>query len=49
MINDKKLNPIVKTLKTFSSEFQEIKLWFTDQNNKPLEVEDKINLTLLIR
>ena len=29
-------------LKTFNSEFQEIKVWFTDQNSKPLEVEDKI-------
>ena len=30
-------------LKTFNSEFQEIKIWFTDQTSKPLEVEDKIN------
>ena len=30
-------------LKTFNSEFQEIKVWFTDQNNIPLEVEDKNN------
>ena len=36
-------------LKTFNSEFQEIKVWFTDQNSKPLEVEDKINLTLIIK
>ena len=36
-------------LKTFNSEFQEIKVWFTDQNSKPLEVEDKINLTLVIK
>ena len=36
-------------LKTFNSEFQEIKVWFTDQNSKPLEVVDKINLTLIIR
>ena len=36
-------------LKTFNSEFQEIKVWFTDQNSKPLEVEDKINLTLIVR
>ena len=35
-------------LKTFNSEFQENKVWFTDQNHKPLEVEDKINLTLII-
>ena len=32
-------------LKTFNSEFQEIKVWFIDQNNNPLEVEDKINIT----
>ena len=36
-------------LKTFNSEFQEVKVWFTDQNNNPLEVEDKINLTLIIK
>ena len=34
-------------LKTFNSEFQEIKVWFTDQNNNPLEVEDKINIALI--
>ena len=36
-------------LKTFNSEFQEIKIWFPDQTSKPLEVEDKINLTLIIK
>ena len=36
-------------LKTFNSEFQEIKVWFTDQNSRPLEVEDKINLTLIAK
>ena len=36
-------------LKKFNSEFQEIKIWFTDQNSRPLEVEDKINLTLIIK
>ena len=36
-------------LKTFNSEFQEIKVWFADQNNNPLEVEDKINLTLIVK
>ena len=36
-------------LKTFNSEFQEIKVLFTDQNSKPLEVEDKINLTLIVK
>ena len=36
-------------LKAFNSELQEIKVWFTDQNSKALEVEDKINLTLIIK
>ena len=36
-------------LKTFNSEFQEIKIWFTDQINKPLKVEDRINVTLIIK
>ena len=36
-------------LKTFNSEFREIKLWFADQKSRPLEVEDKINVTLIIR
>ena len=36
-------------LKTFNSEFQEIKIWFTDQTSKPLEVEGKINVTLIIK
>ena len=36
-------------LKTFNSEFQEIKVWLTDQTSKPLEIEDKINLTMIIK
>ena len=36
-------------LKTFNSEFQDIEVWFTDQNSQPLEIEDKINLTLVIK
>ena len=32
-------------LKIFNSKFQDIEIWFTDQTTKPLEVEDKINLT----
>ena len=36
-------------VKTFNSEFQEIKIWFTDQTSKPLEVEDRINVTLIIK
>ena len=36
-------------LKIFNSEFQEVKVWFTDQKSKPLELEDKINITLIIK
>ena len=36
-------------LKIFNSEFQEIKIWFTDQTSKPLAVEDHINVTLTIK
>ena len=36
-------------LKTFNSEFQGVKIWFTDQTSKPLELEDKINITLIIK
>ena len=36
-------------LKTFDPEFQEVKVWFTDQTSKPLELEDKINLTLIVK
>ena len=38
-------------LKTFSSEFQGIGVskQFTDQNSQPLEIEDRINLTLVIK
>ena len=35
-------------LKTFNSEFSYIEVWFTDQNSKPLEIKDKINITLVI-
>ena len=34
---------------TFNSEFQKIKVWFTYQNSKLLEVEDKINLMLMVK
>ena len=34
-------------LKTFNSEFSYIEVWFTNQNFKPLEIEDKINITLV--
>ena len=36
-------------LKTFNSEYNEIIVWFTDQNSKPLEIEDRTNLTMVIK
>ena len=36
-------------LKTFNSEYGEIEIWFTDQNSQPLDIEDRINLTLVIK
>ena len=35
-------------LKTENTKFGEIIITFTDQNGRPLEIEDKVNLTLLI-
>ena len=36
-------------LKTFNSEYNEIEVSFTDQNSQPLEIEDRINLTMVIK
>ena len=34
-------------LKNFDSEFSYIEVGFTDQSSKPLEIEDKVNITLV--
>ena len=36
-------------LKTFNSHFQGIQACFTDQNSKPLEIEHRIDLILVIK
>ena len=36
-------------LKPTKAEFQSIELWLTNQNNRPLEIEDSVNITLIIR
>ena len=36
-------------LKTLNSEYYEIKVWLTDQNSQPLEIEDRKNLTMVIK
>ena len=35
-------------LKTKNTEFSEIKIWFTDQNNNAIEIEDNVNISLII-
>ena len=35
-------------LNRINIEFSSIEVWFTDQNSKPLEIEDNVNMTLII-
>ena len=43
------ISPLLLTmLNTTNTEFQSIQQWFTDQNNRPLEIEDRVNITLII-
>ena len=35
-------------LKTMNTDFSEIEIWFTDQNNNALETEDNFNISLII-
>ena len=36
-------------LKTFNGKFQAVEVWFIDQNTQPLEIEDGMSLTLVIK
>ena len=36
-------------LKTFNSVYNEIKVWFTDQNSQLLEIGNRINLTMVVK
>ena len=35
-------------LKTMNADFSEIEIWFNDQNNNALEIEDNVNISLTI-
>ena len=35
-------------LKTMNTDFSEIEIWFSDQNNNALEIEDNVNISLII-
>ena len=39
---------LLTMLKTTNAKFQSIQVWFTDQNDRPLEIEDSVNITLII-
>ena len=39
---------LLTMLKTANTEFQSIELWFADQNKRPLEIKDIVNITLII-
>ena len=40
--------PSLVFLETMNTEFPEIEIWFTDQNNNALEIEDNVNISLII-
>ena len=43
------ISPHVFTMmNTVNTEFSSVEVWFTDQANKALEIEDNVNLTLII-
>ena len=35
-------------LKSVNTEFSFIEIWFTDQDNRPLEIEDSVNISLIV-
>ena len=35
-------------LKAINAEFSFIEIWFTDQDNRPLQIEDQLNIALMI-
>ena len=35
-------------LKTVNTEFSFIEIWFTDQGNRPLEIQDRVNISLIV-
>ena len=47
LVNYYIFHPRISYLKTFNSELSYIEVWFTDQNSKPLQIEYKLNITLV--
>ena len=46
LLNISPHSPIM--LRTVNSIFDEIKVWFTDQDNNDIEIEDNVNITPII-
>ena len=38
----------ITMLNTTNTKFSSIEVWFTNQNSKPLEIKDNVNMTLII-
>ena len=36
-------------LKTMNTDFSKIEVWFTDQNNNAVEIEDNVSISLIIK
>ena len=36
-------------LKTVNAEFSFVEVWFTDQDKRPLQIEDSVNISMIIR
>ena len=54
-LSNKKFGPLITIslhvltmVKTTNAEFQFIQVWFTDQNIRPLEIEDRVNTAIII-
>ena len=39
---------VLKQSKAIDSVFDYIEVWFTDQNNRPLQIENDLSFTLII-
>ena len=48
-VPNKPFGSLLEISPTNFSECDEIKVWFTDQNSQALEIEDRINLTKVIK
>ena len=55
LVSDKQFGQLINIsphlltmLNTTNTKFPSIKVWFTDQNSKVIEIEDNVNITLIV-